>query len=83
MTYRLEAVDVVLKDRGNATKRRIESVAEAANRSTRLRWMVENSFHVCGKIVEKMLHSFSSFIQLLGTMVSNAQVFDPVTDDMP
>jgi len=40
----------------------------------------KNSFHVCGKIVEKMLHSSSSFIQLLRTTVSVAQTFDLVTD---
>jgi hypothetical protein len=31
--------------------------------------IVEKTFHVCGKIVEKMLHYVASFIQILGTKV--------------
>jgi hypothetical protein len=52
--------------------RRTASVSRARTTISQrrgVRWDVENSFHVCGKIVEKMLHYVATFIQILATKV--------------
>jgi hypothetical protein len=50
------------------------------NRSAQGADTVENSFHVCGKIVEKMLHYVASFISYSQLRWSLAQTVDHVTE---
>jgi hypothetical protein len=80
MRYRSAALEVAVQDHGNAARCWIAGVDQTTNRTIRLRWMVENSFHVCGKIVEKMLHYVASFISYSQLKWSLAQSVDRVTE---